>query len=394
MHAFHAVAQQGDHSRIGVEQVQELHGFHGMSGVGGNSHHRALHGGVVDVGSVIVHQVGHLHAAGLGSGHFVAVEGNLGGDQVIRGVLRIAPGVGCGFADGDGGIDVTGLEVFAHLLGELLKLGGGELADQLGAVSAGGGHVFLVVVVAQQQVGVAGNDAHAVHDALRHSAFKDEGIEGLAFGFFPGLDRGEDVAPAVETSVLHIVQRVAVLLQQGHVHVPAVHGSEILEARDGVDALFAVFALGLGAFQQQGGQSGFHVLAVLVQQVVFRVVQTDERALLGVGSIFVAGPGAGEHHVVLVAAGVDGIAGQIVEIGPGAPNGLHGHADLLGQIGVQLFQHSRIVGHVAAFKQNGDFHGGFCQSGGQGRHDQQRRQYQREQLFHGFSSLKCWFDYL
>ena len=72
----------------------------------------------------------------------VAVEGNLGGDQVIGGVLRVAPGIGGRFADGDGGIDVAGQVVFAHLAGELLELRRDILVEDHVAVGTGGGDVF------------------------------------------------------------------------------------------------------------------------------------------------------------------------------------------------------------------------------------------------------------
>ena len=356
MHALHAVVQQGHHIGIGVEQVQELHAGLGRIGVGGDGHHGALHGGVVNIGIAVGHDVGHLDAAGGGGGVLIAVEGNLGGDEVVGGVLGVAPGIGGGFADGDGGVDVARVIVLLHLGGEGLELVSGILVHEHVAVGAGLGHVVGVHDVAQQQAGVAGDDGGVVHKALHDSALKHEGIEHGAVGFLTGLHLGEDLVPAVEAGLLHVLQGVAVLFQQGHVHVPAVHGGEILEAGHSVNALLAVGAFGHGALKEQFGQGVLQRRAIFRQQVVLGVVQADIRAGLGILGILVLGPGAGEHDVVLIGAGGHGVEGQIVEVGPGAPHGLDGHADLFGQVGVQLFQYGGIVGHVVAFQQDGDFH--------------------------------------
>ena len=335
-----------------------------MLGGGGDGHHRALGGGGVHVGVGAGHH-GHLDAALLGVGQLAAQGVGLGAHQVGRGLLGVGAGVVGGLSHGHGGVDVPGLVVLVHLLHKGLVLGGGELVQQLVAVGALGGNVLGVQVQAQQVGGasVAGHDDGVGYHALQHHGLDQEGIEAVALDL---LGLGEELPEGEEVEGLEVVQGVAQLVKQGDVHVPAVLRGEVLVAVDGVHA-HAVRALDGGGLHQRLGDGGNKIRAVLGDQIV----QLEEVAVLGEGVVLVGAPGAGEDHVHAAVAGDQGVGGLVVKIAPGAPDDLQLRANLVGDVLVDLLQHSGIVADVGAVEHDGN--GGQIVGGGDGHKGQQHR---------------------
>ena len=188
-----------------------------------------------------------------------------------------------------------------------------------------------VVVVGQDSAGgqVAGDDGGMGDHSLKNDRLDQQGVKILTLQILSLLQHfGELIGVVVQAGGADSVHVVAQLSQQGAVDIPAVLGSGILQAGNGIDAQ-AVETVGLGAVPDALRNGGLQLGRVGVQHVV----QLDPVAVLGVLVVLVGRPVAGEVHVDLVAAGQSGNGG-LIEVTPGAPDGFDGSVDLILQISV------------------------------------------------------------
>ena len=188
-----------------------------------------------------------------------------------------------------------------------------------------------VVVVGQNSAGgqVASDDGGMSDHSLKNDRLDQQGVEILALQVLSLLQHFLELGGVVvQVAGADSVNVVAQLSQQGAVDIPAVLSSGVLQAGNGIDAQ-AVVAVGLGAVPDVLGNGGLQLGRVSVQHVV----QLDPVAVLGVLVVLVGRPVAGEVHIDLVAAGQSGNGG-LIEVAPGAPDGLDGGIDLILQISV------------------------------------------------------------
>ena len=188
-----------------------------------------------------------------------------------------------------------------------------------------------VVVVGQDTAGgqVASDDGGMRDHSLKNDRLDQQGVEILALQILSLLQHFLELGGVVvQVAGADSVNVVAQLSQQGAVDIPAVLSSGVLQAGNGIDAQ-AVVAVGLGAVPDVLGNGGLQLGRVSVQHVV----QLDPVAVLGVLVVLVGRPVAGEVHIDLVAAGQSGNGG-LIEVAPGAPDGLNDDVDLILQISV------------------------------------------------------------